>query len=50
MSATTDREDRKMVGTRVDEETHHEIRVEAAKADQSIAEYLRDLIDRDLSQ
>ncbi len=45
MSATDEKDGKRMVGTRVSPDMHNRIRVAAAEQDQSIAEFLRDLLE-----
>lgn len=47
-SKTENSDENKVVAARVSPERHQEIRIEAARRDQSIAEYIRDLIGEDL--
>jgi predicted HicB family RNase H-like nuclease len=42
--------DQKMVGTRVDPELHRRVRVAAAMKDQTISQYLRELLDEHVPQ
>ena len=43
-----DEEKERVITTRVSESSHEQIRIEAARRDQSISQYIRDLVRDDL--
>jgi len=50
MSTTSEENDKRMVGARVDPELHQRVRIAAARNDMSMADYIRNMLDRETDE